>query len=148
MQTKEEADSQRIGFLRDHKASRRYTVSSFTRKTLRRSRVELPLDQWSETTTHQKKAERYNVTWRTSHHSLSLVYRQASSSSFSPTSPTSSSQEAVTPTQHPASMRSKSMSDEVRGDSSRGPTVENQDYEGSLQKTHWSSSAQSGKIGD
>ena len=56
VQTKEEADSvcQRIGFLRDHKASRIYTGSSFTRKTLRRSRVELPLDQWSETTTHQK----------------------------------------------------------------------------------------------
>ena len=46
----------------------------------------------------------------------------SSSSSSSPTSPTSSSQEAVTPTQHPASIRSKSMSDEVRGDSSRGPT--------------------------
>ena len=27
---------------------------SFTRKTVRRSRVLLPLDQWSETTTHQK----------------------------------------------------------------------------------------------
>ena len=46
----------------------------------------------------------------------------SSSSSSSPTSPTSSSQEALTPTQHPASIRSKSMSDEVRGDSSRGPT--------------------------
>ena len=44
-----------------------------------------------------------------------------SSSSSSPTSPTSSSQEAVTPTQHPASTRSEGMSEEVRGDSSRGP---------------------------
>ena len=46
----------------------------------------------------------------------------SSSSSSSPTSPTSSSQEAVSPTQHPASIRSKNMSDQVRGDSSRGPT--------------------------
>ena len=28
---------------------------AFTRKTLRRSRVSLPLDQWSETTSHQKR---------------------------------------------------------------------------------------------
>ena len=48
----------------------------------------------------------------------------SSSSTSSPTSPTSltsSSQKAVTPTQHPASTRSESVSDEVRGDSSRGP---------------------------
>ena len=38
----------------------------------------------------------------------------SSSSSSSPTSPTSS-------TEHPASTRSESVSDEVRGDSSRGP---------------------------
>ena len=44
----------------------------------------------------------------------------SSSSSSSLTSPTSLSQEAVTPTQHPASLRTESMS-EVRGDSSRGP---------------------------
>ena len=45
----------------------------------------------------------------------------SSSSSSSPTSPTSSTQEAVIPTQDPASTRSESMSDGVRGDSSRGP---------------------------
>ena len=45
----------------------------------------------------------------------------SSSSSSSPTSSTSSSQEAVIPTQHPASTRSESMSDGVRGNSSRGP---------------------------
>ena len=45
---------QRIGFLRDRKASRRYTGRSFIRKTLRRSREILALDQWSETTTHQQ----------------------------------------------------------------------------------------------
>ena len=38
--TKEEATvCQRIGFIRDSGASRRYTGSSLTRKTLRRSRV-------------------------------------------------------------------------------------------------------------
>ena len=45
----------------------------------------------------------------------------SSSSSAAPTSPTSISQEAVIPTQHTASIRSESMSEEVRGDSSRGP---------------------------
>ena len=44
-----------------------------------------------------------------------------SSSSATPTSPTSSSQEAVTPTEHPASTRSENMSEEVRGNSSHGP---------------------------
>ena len=54
--TKEEANSecQRIGFIRDSQASRRYTSCPLTRKTLRRSWVFLPLDKWSETTTHQR----------------------------------------------------------------------------------------------
>ena len=45
---------QRIGFIRDSNASRRYTGSSISHKTLRRSRVHSPLDQWLKTTTHQK----------------------------------------------------------------------------------------------
>ena len=36
----------RIGFIRDGNASRKYTGSSFTGKTLRRIWVQLPLDQW------------------------------------------------------------------------------------------------------
>ena len=46
-----------------------------------------------------------------------------SSSSATPTSPTSLSQEAAIPTQHPASTRIESTSsiEKVRGDSSRGP---------------------------
>ena len=47
-----------------------------------------------------------------------LVLSTSSSKSSSPASPTSSSQEAVTPTEHPASTRSESMSEEVRGNSS------------------------------
>ena len=58
----------------------------------------------------------------------------SSSCSSSPTSPTPSSQEALTPTEHPASTRSESMSEEVRGNSSRGPvetenTNKNEDNE-------------------
>ena len=45
---------QRIGFIRDSIASRRYSGSSITRKNSRISRVQLLLDQWSETTSHQK----------------------------------------------------------------------------------------------
>ena len=50
---------------------------------------------------------------------LDLSIRSSSSSSH--TSPTSLSQEAVTRTQHPASAGSESVSDGVRGNSSRGP---------------------------
>ena len=46
----------------------------------------------------------------------------SSSSSSSPSSPKSLPQEAPIPTLHPASSRSESMSEEVRGDSSHGPT--------------------------
>ena len=45
----------------------------------------------------------------------------SSSSSPSLASPTSSSQEAVTPTEHPASARSESISDELRGTSAHRP---------------------------
>ena len=48
------SECQRIGFIRDSNASRRYTGSAFIGETLRRSRKQLPLDQWSETTSHQK----------------------------------------------------------------------------------------------
>ena len=53
------------------------TGSSFTWRTLRRSRAQLPLDQWSETTSHQKRQERSYATRRTTYPSVSLVYRQA-----------------------------------------------------------------------
>ena len=59
VQTKEDSDSvcQRIGFIRDSNASRRYTSRSLTRKTLRGSWVHVPLDQRSENTTHQRGKE-------------------------------------------------------------------------------------------
>ena len=44
----------RIGFIRGGNASWKYTGSSFTWITLRRIWVQLPLDQWPETTSHQK----------------------------------------------------------------------------------------------
>ena len=45
---------QRTRFIRDSKASRWYTRRSLTRNTLRGSRIFLRVDQWSETTTHQR----------------------------------------------------------------------------------------------
>ena len=90
---------------------RRYTGSSFTRKTLRRSRVYSPLDQWSETTSHQKKGRKINCNTANYAPFVVLGLSTSSSTSFRPTSPTSSSQEAVTPTEHSASTRSDSMSD-------------------------------------
>ena len=44
----------RIGFTRDSKAPRRDTGRSLTRKTLRRSQIFLRVDQFSETSTHQR----------------------------------------------------------------------------------------------
>ena len=46
----------------------------------------------------------------------------SSSTSSSPTSPGSSSQESVTPTEHPALTRSESMIEEVQGNLSHGPS--------------------------
>ena len=82
--------------------------------------VQLPLDHRSETTSHQERQE------NSLRHIKSCTLRcpglsRSSSSSSSPTSPASSSQETVTPTEHPASARSESMSEEVRGNSSHGP---------------------------
>ena len=47
----------RIVLNRDSDASRRYTSSSSTLKTMRRSWENLPLDQWSKTTSHPKMAK-------------------------------------------------------------------------------------------
>ena len=47
----------RIGLFRDSNASRRYTGSSFTWKTQRRIWVQLSLDEWPETTSHQERHE-------------------------------------------------------------------------------------------
>ena len=66
-------------------------------------------------TTSSKMAGRSIATQRTTYPSLSLVYRQVFSTSSSPTSPTSSSQETVTPTEQPASTGSENMSEEVQG---------------------------------
>ena len=48
---------QRIGFIRDSNASRRYTGSSFSWEALRGSWVYLPVDQQSKTTSHSKGQE-------------------------------------------------------------------------------------------
>ena len=55
------------------------------------------------------------ATQRIMHHSLSMVYRQVLL-----LHPHLLLQQTVTPTEHPASTRSESMSEEVRGNSSRG----------------------------
>ena len=73
-----------FGFNRDCPASQRYTGVSLTRKTLpvtretlRRSRILLRVDRWSDTTYHQQWERRSIASRRTSYRSLSLVYRQA-----------------------------------------------------------------------
>ena len=93
---------QRIGFIRDSNASRRYTGSSLTRKTLRRS-------HW----TIGQKPQLIKNGRRTECNTAKYVpfvvpcLSTSSSSSSSPTCLTSSSQEAVTVTQHPASTGSE-----------------------------------------
>ena len=72
-----------------------------------------------------KMAERWNAIRRTAYHSLFLVYRQALQAHLH--LHLHRRKPYVTPTKHPASTRSVSMSDEVRGDSSHGPAgTENQ----------------------
>ena len=105
----------RIRLIRDSDAFRRYTGSSFTRKTLRKSRVYLPLDQWSETTSHSKMARKPIATQRNMYHSLSLVYRQVPLLHLH-----LRLQDTVTTTEHPATERSEGMSDESQGNLSHG----------------------------
>ena len=104
VQTKEEATVyvKELEFFRDSKASRRHTCRSLTRKTLRRSRIFLRVDQCvSETTTHQR--------WQTNtvqHGELRAnvpSLTKSSSSSATPTSPLSVLQEVGSPSLHPAS---------------------------------------------
>ena len=110
----------RIGFIRDSNASRRYTGSSLTRKTLRRSRVFLPLDQWSETTSHQNGRR---IKCNTANYIPIVVpgLSTGSSSSSSATTPTSVLQEAASPALHPASTRSESTSSTARAHPSHEP---------------------------
>ena len=73
-------------------ASRRYTGSSFTRKALRRSWENPPLDQWSKTTSHQQWQQ--NQLQKSELRTVCGSSRPTSSStSSSPDSSTSSSQE-------------------------------------------------------
>ena len=103
---------QRIGFVRDSNASRRYTSSSLTRKTLRRSRVYSPLDQWSKTTTHQKWQKD-----RMQHGELRIIRSPWSIDKLFKLIFTYISDIFIAS----YTARSGSMSDGVRGDSSRGP---------------------------
>ena len=115
-----------LDLLSDSNASRRHTGSSVTRKSLGRSQVFLPLDQLSETTSHQKWQEDQLQHSELRTLPLSLVYRLVSSTSSSPTSLASSSQESVTLSEHPASTRSESVCEEVQGNVSHGPAeIEN-----------------------
>ena len=92
---------QRIGFIRDSNASRRYTGRSFTRKTLPRSRIFLRVNHWPDTTTHQRRIKCCTANY------VPIVVpglSTSSSSSATRTSPTSVLQDA----EHPASTRSES----------------------------------------
>ena len=117
---------QRIGFIRDSNDSRRYIDSSFIGKKLYEDHdynYYWFSGQKTQLITNDRKKE-----YDTTNHVQVVVPRlsTSSSSSSSPTSPSSSSKDVVTPTQHPASIRRESMSDEVRGDSSRDSTkIEN-----------------------
>ena len=123
VQTKEEATvyvKTRIGFIRDSKASRRYTGRSLIRKTLRRSRIFLPLDQCQKP---QLIKDGRRIKCNTANFVPIVVpgLSTGSSSSATPTSPTTLSPEAVVPTQHPSSTRSESTGsiERVRWDPSR-----------------------------
>ena len=92
--------------------------------TLRRIWVQLPLDEWPETTSHQERQD------NSLRHIKSCTIRRtwswlSTSSSSSSTSPTSSSQETVTDTEIPATRRSESASEDTsaRGNSWHEPQI-------------------------
>ena len=107
---------QGIGFIRDSNASRRYTGSSFTRKNSAKITGIITIGPVVRYHISSKIAERSIATQRTTYPSLSLVYRQVLQPHLC-----ASSQETVTPTEHPASTRSESMSEDVQGNLSHGP---------------------------
>ena len=71
VQTNEEATVYVIEFIRDSKDSRRYTSSSLTWKTLRKSRISF---EWTSGQKPQPTDE-YTAARKTTYRSLSLVYR-------------------------------------------------------------------------
>ena len=113
-------ECQRFGFFSDSEASRRYTGRSLTRKTLRRSRIFLRVDHWSETTTPER-GRRIKCSTENYVPIVDPGLSTGSSSSATPTSPASVPQEAVVPTMHPASTRSESTSSTVRVSASHEP---------------------------
>ena len=105
------------------------TRSTFLGEALRRSWENLPLDQWSKTTSH-KNGKRINC--KKTNYVLFVVpgLSTSSSTSSSPASSTSSSQDTVIGTENPATERSEIMSEESRGNPSRGSAeTENTDDE-------------------
>ena len=94
---------------------------SFSRKTLRGSRIFLRVDQWSETTTHQRLQtdKRQHGELRTDRCPWFIDRLFKLSYTFPPTSTT---QVALTPTLHLASTRSESTSGILRRSPSHEPT--------------------------
>ena len=93
------------------------------------------LDQWSKTTSHQKRQK--NQFAKTANYVPFVVLglSTSSSTSSSRSSPTSSSQDTATSTENPATERSEIMSEESRGNPSRGSaetenTSKNEDDQG------------------
>ena len=110
---------QRSGFICDGEASRRYTGSSLTWKCEDHGFY----NHWTSGQKPHLIKHGRKMDCKTANcvPFVAPILSTSSSSSSSPTSPTSSSQETVTPTEHPASTRSEGMSGEVRGNSSHGP---------------------------
>ena len=140
--TKEEATVhvREIGFIRDSDASGRYTGSSLTGRLCEDHGF---YNHWTcGPKPHLVKNER-KIDCITANYVpfVDPSPSTSSSSSSSPTSPTSYSQETVTPTEHPASTRSESRSEEVRGNSSHRPAeTENPNTNGDNEEVRGNSS--------
>ena len=123
----------RIGFVRDSKASRRYTGSSLTWKSLRHHGYS---HEWTSGQRPQLIKDGRRIKCSTGNHVPIVVpgLSTGSSSSTTHTSSASQPQEAPTPTSRPASTRNESKSSQARGDLLLEPTEtenthENQDTE-------------------
>ena len=94
---------QRTGPIRDGDASWRNSRSSLhSVKLCEDHGTYLPLDQRSKTRISPKMAKESIAIFRTTYHSLSLVYRRSSSNSSSHDYSTSSSQDSAISTENPA----------------------------------------------
>ena len=110
-----------IRLFRESKTSRRYTGSSLAWITLRKSRIFLWVDQWSETHNSWTMADEYSAARKTTYRSLSLIYRPVLPAQLHIHHQHRYHRTLFVSALRPATIRSESTCSQARGDLSPEP---------------------------